>query len=69
MNSEAVVHCKDRESVTPNLFSDPNNGAGNTTKLYINDGNLLYVPNRGKTPAKLDRAKLLAASALAANSG
>ena len=31
--------------------------------------NLLYVPNRGKTPAKLDRAKLFAASALAANSG
>lgn len=30
---------------------------------------LLYVPNRGKIPAKLDRAKLLAASALAAYKG
>lgn len=37
--------------------------------LNYNEEDLLYVPKRGKTPAKLDRAKLLAARALAANSG
>jgi hypothetical protein len=31
--------------------------------------NVLCVPKRGKIPPKLDRAKLLAANALAANSG
>jgi hypothetical protein len=36
---------------------------------HNNEYNLLCVPKRGKIPPKLDRAKLLAASALAANSG
>lgn len=38
MDSEAVVHCMDRQLVTPNLYSDPNNVAGCVTQLNINDG-------------------------------
>lgn len=72
MNSEAVVHCIDRQSASHSeliLRSRTTWQVTQNRNLISTMENLLYVPNRGKTPAKLDRAKLLAASALAANSG
>jgi hypothetical protein len=57
MNSKAVVHCIDRQSVTPNLFSDPD-VAGNTgSKLNVNNKKLTIRSKQREDTCKTRSSK------------